>query len=570
MLAAGIPASQAGLFVQIVPRQTAVYYLDGAAGNDSGCGSEADPWKSFGRAQQVLQPGDTLYCTGELGWIGMTTNSPVGTATNWITYAAWPERPQPHAKALVFDGNRKDRYLRFKGILFSPGEVAAASYTTNNAVYLQGASYVTLEDCDVEGPQLAIPEGAIDPALGFFPYTPLSPFAPPAVTAGHPGDASYITITGCRIRKSCIGIAVARNPAYADKLAHHWTVTGNDIDDATEDGIRFGAGGASDSYFAGNYIHNQNMYRHPFNWAGIESSPGVWETNQWAKMTQEGTGASGVFYQMTALSDGRKRFYLLADDRNHLPARNTKGRWVLDSDPSIWFQPQDTNGVPVTGDNAHTDGIAVMGPTKNVLFEFNRVEVSPYGGAAMKLENINGHPENFIFQNNLFYALPYDPSNTGAATLNLAGGKNILFRHNVIFAGTYSGTGGTVPLARAIRFNDLAGEGFEGIYFYNNILGGGGVSNTGESNLADSDYNLWLSAPLPGFRSGTNDVILPPGSTYRDAGFINAAAGDLRIGAESPARDIGSDHPDRTVPTDFSGSPRYGRPDAGAYEVQDP
>ena len=566
VLASGISALQAALFVQIVPRQTAVYYLDGTAGNDSGCGSAADPWKSFDRAQQTLQSGNTLYCTGELGWIGMTTNSPVGTATDWITYAAWPERSQPHVKSLVFDGNQKDRYLRFEGILFSPGEVDVASYTTNNAVYLQGASYVTFEDCDIEGPQLAIPEGAIDPALGFFPYTPLSPFAPPALTAGHPGDASYITVTGCRIRKSCIGIAVARNPAYTNKLAHHWTVTGNDIDDATEDGIRFGAGGASDSYFAGNYIHNQNMYRHPFNWAGYESSPGVWSNHPWAKVTQEGTGASAIFYQMSSLTDGRKRFYILADDKNYLPSRATTNRWVLDSDSSVWFQGQYTNGAPSTGDNAHTDGISVMGPTKNVLFERNSIEVSPYGGAAMKLEYINGHPENFIFQNNLFYALPYYPGNVGAALLNLAGGRNVLFKHNVIFAGTYSGTGGAVPLARAIRFIDEGG--FDGIYFYNNIIGGGGSLATGEAGVATSDCNLWLSEPLPSVATGSHDVILPARSTWENAGFINAAAGDLRIGADSPARDIGSDHPDRTVPTDFSGSPRAGRPDAGAYEVQ--
>jgi hypothetical protein len=548
----------------IAPLHAASFYLDADKGSDAAAGNAAEPWKSFARAQKTLKPGDTLFCTGKLGVISMTHDMSAGTETQWISYEKWPEHPQPHISALVFDGKPRDWFLRFKGILFSPGEVDSASYSENNAVYLQGGSHLTFEDCDIEGAQLAIPPGVIDPALGFSPYTPMSPFPPPALTAGSPGDASHITITKCRIRKCCIGIFAGRNPSYKDKLVRKWTITDNDIDDATEDGLRMGAGGGSDSLVARNFIHNQNVYRQPFNWAGKESSPGVWEKHKWGKVTQEGTGSSGVFYQMLPVADGRQRIYILADDKNHLPARNTTAKWVLDADPSVFFEPRDEAGKPVTGDSAHTDSIAVMGPTENVVFEQNTIEVSPYGGAAIKLENIKGHPTNFIFQNNLIYALPYHPSNKGAALINLAGGSNVVFRHNTIFAGV------DAPLARTLRFNDLAGEGFDGIFFYNNIIGGGGMSNRDAVGVAVSDYNLWLSQPKPAFKSGPHDVILPGRSTYAAAKFFDPRTGNFRLDPASPARNIGSSAHTHTVPLDFDGNTRVGPPDAGAFEEQTP
>lgn len=546
-----------------IPANEQGYYLDAANGNDSGLGTPGSPWKTFARAQLTLQPGNTLYCSGELGLIEMNSASPVGTAGAWITYRDWPGKPAAKFTRLVFDGAQKNRYLKFQKLSFFPGEVATASYNINNAVYLGGGWHVTLDDCDIEGAHLAIPAADV-PLNGYAPYTPISPFAPPVVTAGLPADASYVTITNCRIKNGAIGISVSENPAYTTKHADFWTITDNVIENSSEDCIRLAGGGGSDSYIARNEVKNQIQYQYPFNWAGYPSAPGVWASHSWAKVTQQGTGASGIFYKTESVTDGRTRFFLLADDRAHPPVRNTTGRWVLDSDPTVYFQPSDVNGNPVTGDNAHTDCVSIMGPTTNLVFELNRVEVSPYGGGAMKLENINGHPQDIVFQNNLFYALPQLNTTLGAAIFIIAGGDNVLFRHNTIFAGT------TAPLARAIRFIDTTGNGFGLIEFYNNIIGGGGQVNTGATGMAVSDHNLWLSAPLAGFTSGPDDEMLPSGSTYLAAKWIDPATGDFHLQATSPARNIGSTDPLHTTSTDWDGNARVGAPDAGAYEEQTP
>lgn len=540
------------------------YYVDSQLGDDAAAGTATAPWKTFARAQQAVQPGDSVYCSGSLGRIDMTIASPKGTSDRWITYKKWEGRAVPHASALVFNGAKADRYLIFQGFTFAPGEVASASYTENNAVYLAGGWYVTLDDCDIEGARLAITPGAVDPSVGFAPYTPVAPYPPPAVTAGTPGDASFITIKNCRIKYCAIGISVTENPAYTTKQARNWVITDNDIEEASEDGIRFASKGGSSSYIARNYIFNQTFYRYPFNWAGQPSFAGAWAGRQWQKVTQDGTGASAIFYKLEPVSDGRLRFYVLADDKDHLPARNTTGRWVLDSDPTVYFDPLTVDGLPTTGDNAHTDGIAVMGPSENVMWENNAIEVSKYGGAAMKMENLGGHPLNHTFQNNLFYAMPALNPALGAFLLNIAGGNNCVFKQNTIFAGSNS------PLARALRFNDTTGTGFGTLYFYNNIIGGGGVSNTGAVNIAISDNNLYLNTPQPSFQRGPNDVVLPARSTYLAAKFVDAPAGDLHLQPTSPARNIGSPSSIATTPTDADGQSRVGSPDAGAFEEQTP
>jgi hypothetical protein len=567
MLSAGnataFPKPTLTVTTEPIPASEQAYYLDATNGNDTGLGTVGSPWKTFARAQLALQPGNTLYCSGELGLIQMTQTTPVGTSGAWITYRDWPGKPAAKFTRLVFDGVKKNRYLKFQGVSFFPGEVATASYADNNAVYLAGGWYVTLDDCDIEGAHLAIPP-ADQPTNGFAPYTPVSPFPPPVVTAGAPGDASYITVTNCRIKNGAIGISVSENPAYTTKHADFWTITDNVIENSSEDCIRLAGGGGSDSYIARNYVKNQIQYQYPFNWVGYPSSPGVWASHPWGKVTQQGTGASGIFYKAELLTDGRTRFFILADDQAHTPARNTTGRWVLDSDPTVYFQSSDLSGNPITGDNAHTDCISIMGPTTNLVFELNRVEVSPYGGGAMKLENINGHPQDIVFQNNLFYALPQLNPALGAAIFIIAGGDDVLFRHNTIFAGT------TAPLARAIRFIDTTGNGFGLIEFYNNIIGGGGQVNTGATGMAVSDYNLWLIAPLAGFTSGPNDQVLPARSNYLDAKWVDPATGDFHLQVTSPARNIGSTDPLHTTATDWDGNTRVGAPDAGAYEEQTP
>lgn len=597
------------LFIPLPPAQAAavpatpetLYYLDGDSGSDGAPGSEKSPWKTFQRAQSAIQPGDTVFCTGNLGIVNMMTATGsagevpyrMGTPDKPIAYKAWSGKSQPRMIRLAFDGVRKDTHLSFEGFLFDRGEVDTPESLENSAVYLAGAWHITFTNCDMVGASVRIPAKALDPSVSFSPYTPDSIGV---ISSGTPGNASHVTIQNCRIKNGGCGITVGENEAYADKQSRHWKILDNDISNSPEDGIQFGGGRAgSDSLIRGNTIHDQNIFTATLINTGYAydakgRNPAAFEGRQWEPVIQEVTGRKGIFFYSKPIdASGWTRFYVFASDKNEPPAYFSPHGWKLASNPDIQFKSLLKDGItPATGDCCHTDCISIMAQTTDTLFEKNRIHATNNvakgtpGGGALKIQNIprggrsaqkspigeiTRPPTNVTFQNNLFYSTIYNAAS--GYLINVAGGKNVKFLHNTIFG------------AAGVRFVDMFGTGFEGIYFYNNIISGGGVSNTKAVGIATSDHNLWIQPPEAGVQRGAHDVILPSRATTRltldqlneTIGFVDSNAGDLRIKAGSPAQNIGKPHSELLPlpPDDIKGFPRgkstADLPDAGAYEV---
>jgi len=580
------------------------FYVDGDNGSDSNQGAELSPWKSLNQAQSQIQPGDTVFCTGHLGIVNMFTKTgpngelpyQTGTSEKVISYKAWTGKNPPHITRLAFDGVRTDTHLSFEGFRFDRGEVDVADSLENVAVYLAGAWHISFTDCDMVGARAKIPDKALDPVVSFAPYTPDSGGV---ISSGTPGNASFVTIEKCRIKNGGVGIMISENEAYADKQSRHWNVLDNDIANSAEDGIQAGGGSAgSNSIFRGNYIYDQNLYTAPLINTGYAydangPNPAAFEGHEWAPVIQDVTGRKGIYFYSKQLDpNGWARFYVFASDKNEPPAYFSPHGWRLASDPNIQFKSLRKDGVtPATSDCCHTDCVSIMAMMTDTLFEKNRLHATNTvangapGGGGLKIQNIprggravqntpiqdrTRPPTNVTFQNNLFYSTKYNAAS--GYLINVAGGKNVKFLHNTIFG------------APGVRFVDMFETGFEGIYFYNNIISGGGVSNTKTAGIATSDNNLWIQAPEEGVQRGEGDVVMPSRQVSRlslqelfdSVGFVDSNAGDLRIKPESPAKNIGKLSAESLVlPADdlrgfARGNTGADRPDAGAYEFGSP
>lgn len=594
------------------------YYLDPANGADGNSGSALSPWKTFHHAQTVLQPGDTLYCTGEMGPInlypaGGPNGEPpykLGTSAARIYYKNWEGKPQPHVTQLISHGSRqieisRDAYLTFDGFYFYPGKFLNGGYNTSNAINLFGANHVTFIRCDIQGATLDVPETALAPD-SFAPYVPMAlegTIGQFTATISNGGDASYITIEECQIRESGIGIMVADNSAYYNQLppkpilrSSNWTIKNNMIFNTAEDGLRFVDDIASSSVI-GNTIHGQNANKFPLQWPGYvfkngAKNPTALDGKQWHQVKQirsNGTFQTAIIYYLETErvetdGDVYARLFVLPDSQATAPLRNVNTPWVLVEDPSIEFRPLTSpelpltapsgNEVPITGDGAHPDAISVMGKMTGGQFKKNTIEISKWGSQGLKLEGI---PEDLVFENNLFYSKEEPAMDGGGYILFITGGKNCRFVHNTILGGP------GFKLNNGIRFAVRAEGRFQGIYFYNNIISGGIPSNVDGPALGTSDHNLWMEAPNPAtgprvaMPLGPNDVALPAGLSKDQAitlmMFRDAAAGDLRILNGSPAQDIGQTHSEAMpVPEDDLNSYARddGSPDAGCYEEGSP
>ena len=76
-------------------------------------GTSAQPWKSLGKAQAVVQAGDTVILrTGNYGAFSLTNYS----NTKWITYQAAEGHSPVFSKIYIYNTAANDVYLKFDGI----------------------------------------------------------------------------------------------------------------------------------------------------------------------------------------------------------------------------------------------------------------------------------------------------------------------------------------------------------------------------------------------------------------------------------------------------------------------
>lgn len=74
-----------------IPAQAATYYV-ATAGSDTNPGTLNQPFKSFKKGVQLLQPGDTLYIRGGIytEQIDLQSSNKTGMANAWLTIAGYP------------------------------------------------------------------------------------------------------------------------------------------------------------------------------------------------------------------------------------------------------------------------------------------------------------------------------------------------------------------------------------------------------------------------------------------------------------------------------------------------
>ncbi len=259
---------------------------------------------------------------------------------------------------------------------------------------------------------------------------------------------------------------------------------------------------------------------------------------KWAKVIQDVTGKVGIFfYSSQPEANGWARFYVFALNKNDPPSYFAPYGWRLASNPAVHIKSLDRDGVTVVaGDCCHRLHLDHGHDDRRPLLRKSGTRCK--NRRALKIQNIPrpgvaASYETSTFQNNLFYSTTYNAAS--GFLINVAGGEkceDFLPQHHLWRTRR--------AICRCLRYGIRRCN-----FFYSNIIGGGAPSSRNEVNLATSDYNVWLAAPTGiAIRRGPHDVVLPPRlSPAQQAlyvGFVDAAAGDLRIQSGSAAQNIGA------------------------------
>jgi uncharacterized repeat protein (TIGR02543 family) len=133
--------------VCMVNAEAATYYVDGQRGNDGNTGqSVAAPWRTLGKANSEIQPGDTVYIRE--GTYGQTIRPDrSGTQGNYITYARYDDEEVVITN--VSDGaDLRDRhYIRIDGLKFLN---VGRFWVNMNMASGGSATYNIIQNCHLE------------------------------------------------------------------------------------------------------------------------------------------------------------------------------------------------------------------------------------------------------------------------------------------------------------------------------------------------------------------------------------------------------------------------------------
>jgi len=528
----------------------ATYYVDADSGSDStGNGSEGAPYKTLGKVQEVVAPGDTVYCKGSFGSFNVTTSWTPGDADHYITYKQWPGFvPDCNHIHFVNSVTMFNAYWKFEGWTFDKGVVAEPTitllYDDGITVSIEKFGYIQFANSDFKGIRFNL--GATG---DFYPY--MAGGLGTAIPALGPHANAYlsdhITVSDCNFSYCAQGMRVQGT---------NWLITNCTFGPhITGDGLIL-LDKANDCTIQDSYFYDVSAYYGGYVWDGSpvgDLSSHVEETVTYYNTSNQPIASAffGGLKQAGTYPDDPNRIVVFPDDKNAIPIRSwTGGKWVLDSDPSIYFQ---TNNLP--GDNNHGD--LIEGACGGVDGDGNPWTM--------------GHP-NIIQRNHL---------NAEGLTqgIKMEYGAYYIFRNNICSRRTYTGApiiqmpqatngeqlvyGNTVIDKSAFVHGISASH--ESIHLFNNIISGG-------SNVIPltAGNNIWLSAmsEIPAGLRGANDIY---GVSPYDL-FVDYDNDDFRLKPSAVAIDYAD--PDYTDWTDYTGVAGIRKagsnPDAGCYEYQGP
>lgn len=204
---------------------------------------------------------------------------------------------------------------------------------------------------------------------------------------------------------------------------------------------------------------------------------------------------------------------------------------------------------------------------ENNLFERNRTNTFDGGAIAIEIEEA---PAQLIIVNNVF-SQNESGADGGAGFLELEEGATATITNNTVFGNTAAGNGGGF---QAFFDSDTQLDIYNNIFFGNDgvLLGDDlEVAETGASIALFN--NLYVEVVIACNGGGTGCLSEGSNIIGQDPLFVDSAAGDFHLTADSPARGAGDPAAPSMPSTDFDGNPRPDQPgtdpDSGAFEFQE-
>ncbi len=429
----------APLVTAVAPASAATYYVDATQGNDSYPGTAQQPWKTMGKVQSMVAPGDTVRIrTGSYGSLALTGTSPCGSSWSApIKYVA-DTGQTPTFSRISVTGVTRSWYLVFDGLTVATGLTQDAI-----AVLLKDASAVKVVNCRITGGYVHYKHAGM-PAFGVRLLSDTTDYY------------QDVTIDGCEITGFTRGIGLG---GYAGTGI---VFSDNTIYNTGGSGILLNAGGTREGktvVVSGNHIYDQNPTVIRMNIYGQKS--GDFQANE--VVTQAQTGASGTVVSQSSeyIQIRPTSAAAFATGSGRTISGQSSGR-TLASPTKIEF---------VEGE--HGSGLEIR--TRNLIVRNNIIHDSGntrgircYPG---HYDGQNGHPSggysNMLIENNLVY----DTKNSNAVECPESG-ENFVFRNNTVIGQNRDGRTGPYYYEVALYISTVSGVDGSSMVIANNILVG--------------------------------------------------------------------------------------------------
>lgn len=230
---------------------------------------------------------------------------------------------------------------------------------------------------------------------------------------------------------------------------------------------------------------------------------------------------------------------------------------------------------------ASTGGAIFLSPTtgfgriENNLIDGNSSEIFDGGAVAVDAE---GDTAGIIITNNVIFGSETG-GDGGGVFVEMEDDGELTLTNNTLFNNSSDGNGGGVAVALS---QDLSAANIYNNIVYGNTAGGDGddiyVNEDASGNMTFGEtllFNNLYSDFFSVCQDASGSCVSEGGNVIgQDPLFVDSAAGDFQLTANSPARGAGDPDAPEMPSTDFNGDPRPDEagtnPDIGAFEFQAP